>query len=384
MKTKKKIIRASTIPLSLDIFCKGLLREMSEEYEVVALSSPGELLDKVERREGVRAIRIPMERHISLWKDTVALWQLIRVFRKEKPDIVHSITPKAGLLCMIAAWVARVPVRIHTFTGLIFPYVTGLLQKVLMLTDAITCACATHVIAEGKGVKLDLIGSHITRKDVRVLGNGNIRGVKMDYYDRGAKVMGTAEKIIKPDMVTFTFVGRIGKDKGIDELCEAFRLLAKEYDHIRLFIVGPNEDNVDPISERSRMIIDQNPRIEAVGMQRGTDLLAYYAASDCFVLPSYREGFPNTVLEAGAMSLPSIVTDINGSREIIVEGENGLIIPPKDTEALYHAMKRMINEPENRLRMAGNARQMIGDRFEQSYVWQCLYDFYHETLKIEN
>ena len=145
MKTKKKIIRASTIPLSLDIFCKGLLQELSEEYEVVALSSPGELLDKVERREGVRAIRIPMERHISLRKDIVALWRLIKVFRKEKPYIVHSITPKAGLLCMIAAWVARVPIRIHTFTGLIFPYVKGLMQKVLMLTDAIT---GTSIIQE--------------------------------------------------------------------------------------------------------------------------------------------------------------------------------------------------------------------------------------------
>ena len=378
MKTKKKIIRASTIPLSLDIFCKGLLQELSEEYEVVALSSPGELLDKVERREGVRAIRIPMERHISLRKDIVALWRLIKVFRKEKPDIVHSITPKAGLLCMIAAWVARVPIRIHTFTGLIFPYVKGLMQKILMLTDAITCACATHVIAEGKGVKLDLIGSHITRKPVKVLGHGNIRGVEMNYYSRRAQVMNIAQDIIRPDMVTFTFVGRIGKDKGIDELCEAFRLLSKEYKNVRLFIVGPMENDVDPISERSQIIIDQNPRIETVGMKEDTELLAYYAASDCFVLPSYREGFPNTVLEAGAMSLPSIVTDINGSREIIFEGKNGTIIPPKDMKALYEAMKRMIEEPEWREKMAGNARKMVGDRFEQSFVWQCLFDFYHE------
>lgn len=381
MKTKKKIIRASTIPLSLDIFCKGLLQELSEEYEVVALSSPGELLDKVERREGVRAIRIPMERHISLRKDIGALWRLIKVFRKEKPYIVHSITPKAGLLCMIAAWVARVPIRIHTFTGLIFPYVKGLTQKVLMLTDAITCACATHVIAEGKGVKLDLIGSHITRKPVRVLGHGNIRGVEMNYYSRRTQVMNIAQDIIRPDMVTFTFVGRIGKDKGIDELCEAFRLLSKEYKNVRLFIVGPMENDVDPISERSQIIIDQNPRIEAVGMKEDTELLAYYAASDCFVLPSYREGFPNTVLEAGAMSLPSIVTDINGSREIIFEGKNGTIIPPKDMKALYEAMKRMIEEPEWREKMAGNARKMVGDRFEQSFVRKCLFDFYHDIAE---
>ena len=373
---KKKIIRASTIPLSLEVFCRSLLRELSKQYEVVALSSPGELMDIVEEREGVKCVRIKMERHISPFRDTVSLCHILHTFWKEKPDIVHSITPKAGLLCMTAAWMLRVPVRIHTFTGLVFPSAKGLKRRLLMATDSITCYCATHVIPEGEGVKNDLLQNHITRKPLQVLGHGNVRGVDMAYYDRRPEVMRQAEKIRKEGKLTFVFVGRVGRDKGIDELCKAFSDLAKERQDVRLLIVGPDESDLDPISEEARHIICHHTDVEAVGMQRETALLAYYAAGDCFVLPSYREGFPNTVLEAGAMGLPAIVTDINGSREIIVEGENGLIVPPRDSDSLLAAMRKMVEQPKERMRMAANARKMVGERFEQGYVWRCLLDFY--------
>ena len=380
-KEKKKIIRASTIPLSLELFCRGLLREMSEEYEVVAMSSPGELLDVVEQREGVRCIRIKMERHISPLKDLVSLFRIVRIFQKEKPDIVHSMTPKAGLLCMIAGWITKVPVRIHTFTGLVFPSATGLKRQILMATDRLTCSCATHVIPEGEGVKNDMLNNHITRKPLRVLGYGNVRGVDMTYYDRTPEVMRLVKKLRDETLTTFVFVGRIGRDKGIEELCKAFDKLSKEHGSTRLWIIGPDESDVDPIPESARTIIRDNAHIQTLGMLRDEQLLAHYAAADCFVLPSYREGFPNTVLEAGAMGVPSIVTDINGSREIIIEGENGTIVPPHDTDALYEAIKRMTDNPEDRKRMAGNARRLVAERFEQSYVWKCLYDFYHEIFR---
>ncbi|MDE6129959.1 MAG: glycosyltransferase, partial [Muribaculaceae bacterium] len=162
---KTKIIRTSTIPLSLDVFCRDLLRELRQDegYEVVAVSSPGEELERVASREGVRVHAVPMQRHISPLKDLVSLWKLIRVFRREKPQMVHSITPKAGLLSMMAAWLTRVPVRVHTFTGLVFPTATGLTQKILILTDRLTCACATHIVPEGEGVKRDLASYRITR-----------------------------------------------------------------------------------------------------------------------------------------------------------------------------------------------------------------------------
>ena len=243
-----------------------------------------------------------------------------------------------------------------------------------------TCACATHIIPEGEGVKSDLIAGKITKKPLKVLGYGNVKGVDMEKCARRPEVMNMAERLRKEESFTFLYVGRVVRDKGINELCSAFERLHKDYPKTKLILVGPYEDALDPISEESRKIIDENEAIEAVGAKSGDELLAYYAAADCFVMPSYREGFPNTVLEAGAMGLPSIVTDINGSREIIVEGKNGLIVPSKNSQAIYEAMSRMVNDKEKREYMASNARKMIADRFEQSFVRKCLYDFYDEIL----
>lgn len=375
-----KIIRATTVPGSLDTFCKGILRELSEKYEVIGLSSPGDALDNVAKREGVRTIVVPMERHISLAKDLMALVRLIFVFRKEKPTMVHSMTPKAGLLCMVAGWLTRVPVRVHTFTGLVFPTSTGLKRRILMATDRLTCACATHVIPEGEGVKNDLQNNGITKKPLRVLGFGNVMGVDMKKCTRRKEVLNIANTIGNGSSFTFLYVGRIVKDKGINELMSAFERLYSETTNVRLWLVGSFEDSLDPISEKAKDTIYNNPEVEYVGPKYGDELLAYYAAADCFVFPSYREGFPNTVLEAGAMELPCIVTDINGSREIIKQGENGVVIPPKDTSALYHAMKNMIANHTAREYMASKARKMVEDRFEQGFVRKCLYDFYDEIL----
>ena len=376
----KKIIRATTAPQSLTGFCTGLLRELSNKYEVVALSSPGPEMQVIEEQEGVRTIAVPMERRISLLKDLKALCKLVRVFAKERPDMIHSMTPKAGLLCMVAAWVTRVPVRVHTFTGLVFPTAVGLKKRILMLTDKLTCACATHVIPEGEGVKSDLVNHHITKKPMKVLGYGNIRGVDMDYYSRNADVQAAAGGLRDESRFTFLYVGRIVRDKGINELVSAFQKLFQDFPQVRLVLVGAREDDLDPIPPSTVDVIERSENIFAVGRKEGVDLLAWYAAADCFVFPSYREGFPNTVLEAGAMGLPCIVTDINGSREIITDGYNGLIVPPRDEEALNQAMRLMVDNPQERERMASVARERIAMRFEQKFVRQCLYDFYSDIL----
>ena len=376
---KNKIIRATTVPLSLDVFCNGMLKELSEKYEVVALSSPGPEFPAIEEREGVRTIKVPMERRMSIVKDIKALIKMIGVFRKEKPTMVHSMTPKAGLLCMMAGKLTGVPVRVHTFTGLVWPTEKGLKRQILMMTDRLTCACATHIIPEGEGVKSDLIAGKITNKPLKVLGYGNVKGIDLSHYMITEELKAKSEKL-RSDKFTFLFVGRIVKDKGVEELCRAFEKLSKS-ENVRLILVGPNEGNLDPISDEAWEIIKNNPMIEYVGPQWGDDLLVYYAASDCFVFPSYREGFPNTVIEAGAMNLPCIVTDINGSREIIVDGENGMIVPPRDAEALYRAMKTMLTTDDKRNNMARKARKLIADRYEQSFVRKCLYDFYDEVLR---
>ena len=372
MMKKKKIIRSSTIPQSLLTFCNGLLKEMSDEYEVVAVSSPGEGLEKVARQEGVRTIAVPMERHISFFRDLRSLWKMWGVMRRERPDMVHSMTPKAGLVCMMAAWLARVPRRVHTFTGLVWPTSTGIKRRILMATDWLTCACATHIIPEGEGVKNDLLSHHITRKPIKVLGYGNVRGIDLKKFN-------PAEfEAPEHDVFNFVYVGRIVRDKGINELISAFDRLHQEHPSTRLVMVGPREDNLDPVLPQTLERINRGDGIEAVGRQG--DVRPYYAEADALVFPSYREGFPNVVIEAGAMGLPSIVTDINGSREIIIDGENGVIVPPRDQEALFQAMKSFIDQPARVKEMAAKAPDLIASRFELGYVRQCLYDFYHEIL----
>lgn len=372
---KKKLIRAVTVSMSVG-FYEPMIGELQQEgYEVVSVSSPGPELERL-RAKGVRCLEVPMERHIAIQKDIRSLFALIRVFHKEKPFIVHSMTPKAGMLCMVAAWVCRVPRRVHTFTGLVWPTAKGLKRRVLMFTDWLTCFCATHVIPEGQGVKNGL--SHITKKPMKVLGYGNVKGVDMHRFSLRPEVLQKAAPLKNKDVFTFIFVGRIVGDKGINELVEAYLRLLKEHSNLRLFLVGNYEMKLDPVSPQTMQCISDTKEISAVGPKYADDLLAYYAASDCFVFPSYREGFPNTVMEAGAMGLPSIVTDINGSREIIVENKNGKIIPSKDVDALYRSMKFMVENEDDRRRMAGNARQMIASRFDQTFVRKCLMDFYNQ------
>lgn len=399
---KKKLIRTSTIPTSLDTFCKGQLKMLSEHFEVVAISSPDKELKWIEEREGVRTIAVPMERHISIVNDLKSLLKMIRVFRKEKPYIVHSMTPKAGLISMLAAKICGVPVRMHTYTGLVFPTTTGMKQKILIWMDKLLCACATYINPEGQGVANDLKKFKITKKPLHIIGNGNVRGIDAEYWRKGVSVSigvglssGTiyneATNLHKELLInendnedensliktrqspfTFVFVGRIVGDKGINELIEAFKRLKPH--SAKLILVGPYEEHLDPIKPETKSEIDNNPNIEWVGMQ--SDVRPFYEQADAFVFPSYREGFPNTVLEAGAMGLPSIVTNINGANEIIIPEENGLIIPSKDADALYQAMQRFIDEPDLIAKMKVNARPMVIDRFEQKYIWNELLKVY--------
>lgn len=353
---------------------------LNEHYEVVAVSSPGKEMTVLREREGVRTIEVPMERRISPIKDFISLIRMIRVFIKERPYMVHSMTPKAGLISMLAGWMTRVPVRMHTFTGLVFPTATGLKQWLLMCTDRLTCACATHVNPEGEGVKRDLMAYGITKKPLRIIGNGSICGVDMAYFDRTEAVMKQAATYREEGCFTFCFVGRMVRDKGINELVSAFVRLHEKYPQVRLLLVGPFEKKLDPVLPETEKTIQEHPAIRFMGFQ--PDVRPFLVASDALVLPSYREGFPNVVLQAGAMGLPSIVTDINGSNEIILPNENGVIVPSKDEEALYRAMENFLLHPEEVQRMAEKARSMIASRYDRKILWEALLKEY--KLLIDN
>lgn len=368
-----KIFRTATIPLSLNILLKGQLKYLSKEFNITAISGEGSELDEILKREGVKIEAVKMRREISLFQDLYSLANLYILFRREKPSVVHSITPKSGLLSMVAAKLARVPVRIHTFTGLIFPSKSGFMNQLLIVMDKVLCRCATNIYPEGNGVRKDLIKYKITNKPLKVIANGNVNGVDLDYFDPNQITLSQRNHLrreldIKLEDFVFIFIGRLVKDKGIDELVSAFKNLPSE--NVKLLLVGPFESQLDPLRKETLKEIKQNPRIIAVGFQE--DVRPYFGIANALSFPSYREGFPNVVMQAGAMDLPSIVTDISGCNEIIENGVNGIIIPSKNISKLQSAMERLVENKGEYKKLRDNSRPMIASRYEQIKVWDAL------------
>jgi len=376
--SKKKIIRVVTSDVSYGLLT-GQLKFLNNHYDVIGVSSPGEKSALAGQSEGIKIVEIEMQRPISIVKDCIALYKLYKFFKKEKPYIVHSITPKAGLLSMIASYLAKVPNRIHTFTGLIFPTREGMFQKLLIKTDQLLCACATKIYPEGQGVKQDLINYKITKKPLKIIANGNINGIDTSYFDpalfseKQKEALKNELSISSLDLV-FVFVGRLVRDKGINELISAFKLISNAHENVKLILVGSYEKELDPVLPETETEINSNPNIIPVGWQN--DVRSYFAISDILTFPSYREGFPNVVLQAGAMGLPCIVTNISGCNEIISEGENGIIIPVKDSNTLYNTMEKFIKQPDLKTVLTRNARNIICDNYERQLVWDSLLEEY--------
>lgn len=282
---------------------------------------------------------------------------------------------------MLAAFVCGVPVRVHTFTGLIFPTERGFKQTLLIWIDRLICACATHVVPEGLGVKRDLRKFSITRKQLNVIGHGNIAGIDTSYFSLEAigvriSARNFRERLgIRDDEFVFCFVGRLNRDKGISELLQAFSV-----DSIKGHLVLVGEVDLSaPITADTLAVIDSHPRVHAVGFLE--DVRAAMGGADVLVLPSYREGFPNVVLQAGAMELPVIATDISGCNEVIETGFNGWLVPPRNVPVLQAAMQEAtLTDSSERREMGLRARGRIQERFEQREHWERMVRFYRGLL----
>lgn len=370
---KRKLYRLTTISCSFNELLRGQLRYLNNYFDVSAIAHDTGTLAEVATEQGVNTIAVTMARDIKPWQDLKSLARLYRLFRRGRPDIVHANTPKASLLAMVAAFAARVPHRIYTVTGLRFETTTGLKRLLLKSMERLTCACATKVIPEGEGVRATLLREGITRKSLHKIHNGNINGVDLDHFRCSEEVLLEADRL-KTEEFIFIFVGRIVRDKGIDELVEAFDRLSAHRSDVALHLVGRFEEELDPISPRTRQTIEHNARIRLCGYQR--DVRPYIAAADILVLPSYREGFPNVVIQAGAMETPAIVSDISGCNEIIIDGQNGIIVPPRDAEALYRAMVRVVEHRTLTRQMAQRARAMVASRYDQRDVWRATLEMY--------
>lgn len=390
---KRKLIRVTTSDISLDSLIKGQLKFLSSEFEVIGVSNNTGVLAMVGEREGIRTIEVPMHREISLFSDIKCLWLLYRLFRKEKPDIVHANTPKGSMLSMIASKLASVPHRLYTVTGLRYQGASGLFRILLMVMERISCCCATKVIPEGEGVKKTLLKDNITSKEMHIILNGNINGIDTEYFnpdlfnrDRTDNKPYTGNKKdirrdlnLKEDDFVFIFIGRIVRDKGMNELAVCMKRFKAEKKNVKLLLVGRFESKLDPLDADNEEFLRSDPNIHFLGYQN--DVRPFFVAADVLVFPSYREGFPNVVLQAGAMGIPAIVTNINGCNEIIKEDFNGKIFSSKDVNALYEKMNWCLNNKNRVKDMASQSRKMIVDRYRQEEVWEATLQEYKKLLK---
>lgn len=407
---KKKLIRVTTADISLNSLLKGQLKFLNQYFEVIGVAKDTGVLKEVSEREGIRVVDAPLERPISLVKDIKGLWFLYRLFRKEKPWCVHANTPKGSLLAMIAAWFACVPHRVYTVTGLRYQGAHGFLRTILKTMERLSCLFATNVIPEGQGVLQCLKRDNITKKVLRVIHYGNINGKDTEFFSRDSTIETAslkltdkqiylrnlsekeARSIVRSELgfsnndFIFVFIGRLVNDKGLGELADAIRKLENENLEIKLLLIGEIDGEDDALAKDKLNYLMQSKNVKYIGVQ--SDIRPYLMASDVLVFPSYREGFPNVPLEAGALGLPAIVTNINGSNEIVEDGVNGKIIQaPLDnngmrvndiTNELYTMMKWFFHHPEEVKRMGENARPIICERYEQHNVWKAILEYYKQ------
>jgi glycosyltransferase involved in cell wall biosynthesis len=381
----QKLVRITTVPISLKVLLRRQLQFMSSHFDLLAVSSPGQALAEVKEAEGVRVAEVEMTRAITPFKDLNSLLRLYRLLKREKPAIVHTHTPKAGLIGMLAARFAGVPVRMHTVAGMPLLESRGMKRKLLEYVEALTYRNATMVYPNsGNLAQIIIKNRYCSDHKIKVIGNGSSNGIDTSFFQPDPELLKTSaglkNKLNIPDSAfVFLFVGRMVKDKGLNELVEAFERLKKEHSTIRLLLVGPYEQDLDPLLPGTMDKIKTDPDIIQVDFQQ--DVRPYYLMSDVLVFPSYREGFPNVPMQAGCMNLPSIVTNINGCNEIVEEEKNGLIIPVKDTDALASAMNRLYTDKQLYATLKRNARRMIVERYEQRHIWELLLKEYHEQLK---
>lgn len=380
---KRKFYITTTIASTL-FFFKGQCKLWKEYFDVCAVSSNKDKLLLFAKEENVSYKYMDMHRNISAVNDILCLFRFILLFIVERPYVVHGNTPKASMLSMVAAWITHRPVRIYMCHGLRYQTTNGSLRHILMFMEKLSCKCATNVICVSEGVKKQLIEDHLCQASkAKVIRYGTAGGIDINYFSRDSiknEINIRKTFNISDTSFVFCFVGRIVKDKGINELVKAFDKLSKEKKNIYLLLIGAEEKKLDPISKQSRMIIESNDRILALGKQK--DVRPFLAASNAFVLPSYREGVGMVILEANALGVPAIASDIIGCRDVIGPGINGELVKPKDDDSLYKKMKQWEENQEIVEEMARNCREYVCSRYSSNDVASAYYKEYKRLCNI--
>ena len=382
---KIKLVHVTTVPQTLGFF-RGQIGFLKKRgFEIFLISSPGELGRQFSKREGVQFFPIQMTRYINLWGDLIALIQLWIQLRKIKPDVVHAHTPKAGLLGVLSARFAGVPAVYLSIFGLPQMTMRGIRKRLMNMLTRLACSSAHKVWCDSFSMR-DFIIQHrlCAKRKAVVMANGSVNGVdaieifspdlyKPDIRKKIRDLLGIPRKSI-----VLGFSGRIAQDKGTHELAEAWRLLSACRNDLHLILIGNLEDK-DPPKPQDIALFKTDPKIHLVGFQK--DVPPYLAAIDIFVMPSYREGFGLSNIEASAMGLPIVSTRIPGCIDSVKDGLTGLLVPPRDVEKLVEAIQSYLNDPELRRKHGQAGRQRVLHEFRPEMIWKDLFEGYCALLK---
>ena len=385
----KKIIRITTVPMALKYLLRGQMRFMKENgFEVLMISAEGAEIEEIKEWEGCRHIIVPMTRKITPFRDLKCLFQLVKIFKREKPDIVHTHTPKAGFLGMLAAKYAGIKVRIHTVAGMPMMEEKGFKYWLLKWIEKLTFLSANHVWPNSLSLKQFISGNRLAaERKLKVIGNGSSNGIDTDRFNRATLDIQTLEKIklsvnhLK-DNQYLLYIGRLVADKGIKDLVLVFNELEKKYPHLHLILVGQYEAQFDPLPASIIEQIEVNSRISHINWSEKVEY--YMAIADLFVFPSYREGFPNVLLQAGSTGLPVVCSNIGGNRDIIQNKVTGLTFEVKNRAALKDKIEIALTNSVMMNEMAQNLSIIIRTGFKREIIWHNILKEYQTLLNLEN
>lgn len=376
------LTHVTTVPDSLWAFFGGQIAYMkSRGLDIQAVSSRGNLLDAFAEREQTRVQQISMLRRMSPARDLFAVFQLSRFLQHTRPTIVHGHTPKGGLLAMLAAYFVRTPIRLYHLRGLPLETATGWKRRLLRATERLTCRLAHRVLCNSESLRREAIRWNLCPPEkIRVLHHGSGNGVDSVRRLAPTRFNGVAvrEKLgIPPHVPVFGYVGRIARDKGILDLSDAWDQLARLHPELHWLVVG-ERDSRDGIPEALMKRLKDDPRVHLAGFQ--FDPAEAYAAMDLCVLPTYREGFPNVLLEAAAMEVPVVATRVTGCVDAVQDGVTGTLVPPRQPEVLQRAISRYLNDPQLRKRHGKAGRKRALRDFRPQDIWEALYEEYVSLL----
>jgi glycosyltransferase involved in cell wall biosynthesis len=365
-----KIARIASVPFFLNNHLRQQIIDCAKGgNELVLISSGGPEVSELKKIKGIRFIQVNIQRDISLFQDTISLFKIFFVLNKERFDVIHSTTPKAGFIAALAGLVARVPIRLHTFTGQAWAETLGIKRQIAKFCDRIIIRLNTCCYADSYS-QLEFMVQELVakRNQIKVLGDGSLAGVNLTRFSRKLKNLDTRSILddlsIPPSHVVITFIGRITRDKGIRELILSIRSLKSRGAKCTLLLVGPEESDAQEIYKATRIF--DIPNIHRVGYQSKPENLLI--RTDILCIPSYREGFGNVVIEAAAMGVPTVGTDIPGLRDAVVNNKTGILVPPKDVDQLTKALEFLVNNRALRCEMGRNAYLRVCEKFDSNLV----------------